>query len=155
MASIKISELNEKTSLESEDLLPIVDTINDETKKTTFGNLKEKIHGDNFYVITGVQTLTASPKGSYDTQTTWQLDYPTGFNMNNCVVVAFSLSNASMTNVSWGEYGYNFSTSMGLLYSTIPRAISFKENKIYVNAWFPGTSSDTDFNYKIVLMKIS
>ena len=155
MASIKISELNEKTSLESEDLLPIVDTINDETKKTTFGNLKEKIHGDNFYVITGVQTLTASPTGKYDTQTTWQLDYPTGFNMNNCVVVAFSLSNASMTNVSWGEYGYNFSVSMGLLHSTIPRAISFKENKIHVNAWFPGTSSDTDFNYKIVLMKIS
>lgn len=153
MASIKISELNEKTSLESEDLLPIVDTINDETKKTTFGNLKEKIHGDNFYVIMGVQTLTASQTGHYDTQTTWQLDYPTGFNMNNCVVVAFNLSNANMTTVSWGEYGYNFSVSMGLLYSMIPRAIAFRENKIYVNAWFPG-SSDTDFNYKIVLMKI-
>ena len=154
MASIKISELNEKTSLESEDLLPIVDTINDETKKTTFGNLKEKIHGDNFYVITGVQTLTASQTGQYDTQTTWQLDYPTGFNMNNCVVVAFSLSDTSKTTVSWGEYGYNFSVSTALLFSMIPRAIAFRENKIHVNAWFPG-SSDTDFNYKIVLMKIS
>lgn len=154
MASIKISELNEKTSLESEDLLPIVDTINDETKKTTFGNLKEKIHGDNFYVIMGVQTLTASQEGQYDTQTTWQLDYPTGFNMNNCVVISFGLSDASKTTVSWGEYGYNFSVSTALLFSMIPRAIAFRENKIYAKAWFPG-SSDTDFNYKIVLMKIS
>lgn len=154
MASIKISELNEKTSLESEDLLPIVDTINDETKKTTFGNLKEKIHGDNFYVITGVQTLTASPNTSYDTATAWQLDYPTGFNMNNCVVVSFGLSDASKTTVSWGEYGYNFFVSTALLFSMIPRAIAFRENKIYVYAWWPG-SSDTDFNYKIVLMKIS
>lgn len=154
MASIKISELNEKTSLESEDLLPIVDTINDETKKTTFGNLKEKIHGENFYEITGVQTLTASQTGQYDTQTTWQLDYPTGFTMNNCVVVSFGLSNSSITNVTWGEYGYHLAHSGSILFSLLPRTVAFRENKIYVSAWFPGTS-DTDFNYSIVLMKIS
>lgn len=44
MASIKISELNETTTPQDNDLIPIVDVIGNETKKTTKGNLINDVY---------------------------------------------------------------------------------------------------------------
>lgn len=90
MASIKISELNEKTSLNSGDLLPIVDIIEDETEKMSYSNFKTQIINDTFAVITG--TIEAN-SGTGSIPTT--LSYPTGFNMDNCVVVSLMVGNSN------------------------------------------------------------
>lgn len=51
MARVKISELNAKTTAEDTDLLPIVDTTSEETKKISVGDLLQnyEIKGDILY----------------------------------------------------------------------------------------------------------
>lgn len=82
MASIKISELNEATELESNDLFAVVDTVADETKKMSYGSLKTQMIGDTIAIVSGSHTYTAG-----QTQKTIGVNYPTGFTKNNCVVI--------------------------------------------------------------------
>ena len=43
MANAKITDLTELTSPQSSDVLPIVDTLNDQTKKVTVANLTSSV----------------------------------------------------------------------------------------------------------------
>ncbi len=52
MARIKISELNEKTQIADNDLLPIVDAINTETKKISVENLLQNYETKGDIVVT-------------------------------------------------------------------------------------------------------
>lgn len=79
MASIKISELNEKTNIIDNDLVAVVDSIADETKKMTYGNLKTQIVNDNFAVI----TIQPTSPGAFI-----RFDYPTGWNPQNCIILS-------------------------------------------------------------------
>ena len=70
MANIKISELNELTAIENDDILPIVDTSAIETKKISINNLKNNflsnVYGtsnENGYTqnyINGLQTYSTT-----------------------------------------------------------------------------------------------
>ena len=82
MASIKISELNEATSLDSNDLLAMVDNTADETKKVTFGNLETQIINDRFAVVSVASTGESG---------LIKFNYPSGWTYDNCVVISYSM----------------------------------------------------------------
>ena len=81
MASIKISELNEATSLDSSDLLAMVDNTADETKKVTFENLETQIINDRFAIINVAGTGTTG---------LIKFNYPNGWTYENSVILSFS-----------------------------------------------------------------
>ena len=143
MASIKISELNEATNLDSNDLLAMVDSIADETKKITFENLEEQIINDKFAILTSKATTAG---GSFII-----FQYPNGFNVDNCVPI----------NIMNANYDYENNTRTGLWetltnyqiygggYVDVPFA-TMKNNEIRIT-----DMSGRNLIYKIVLMKIS
>ena len=149
MASIKISELNEATEMNDSDLLAVVDVSADETKKITFENLFK----NNIEILTGTQALELSQDGDYK-QTAFTLNYPSGFNQNNTVVLAFIGEYISGRVGAYGEPPEN-SKSVSLLSSNIPRHVSLWENDIHVYLYSPVTSGTPTYTYKIILMKLS
>lgn len=121
-----------------------------------------KLKGD-FAVLTGNATLTAntSEKAVENTCTFTELtlNYPAGFNKDNCVVVSFGRQNTSNYGYS---YGWNSKIdSMDNLMGVLPMRITLFgtsttqwANKIRVQFGNLTTESHT-IAYKIILMKIS
>lgn len=137
MASIKISELNEATELNSNDLIPVVDTINDETKKMTYENVKTQIINDNFAVITGTFRGTAG----------WEyISYPDGYTKDNCVVVS------AMKDEGAGFYTFtDYDADTTVHY--VPLILFLSSNMQLYDAM--ARNKGKSYTYKIVLMKIS
>lgn len=59
MAGIKISELNSKTTLNNNDVLPIVDTDNNETKKINIENFKNEFALSSYKYVRGPGAYSA------------------------------------------------------------------------------------------------
>lgn len=116
-----------------------------------------KTKGD-FAVIEGSYTLTANTQENleqdYDMQTQWQIDFPTGFNKDNCVCLCFGVKGYADRCYA---YGYNTSAAMGMIRGTVERTITLGWNqdttKINLEAYNMATSAKTLW-YRIVLMKI-
>lgn len=112
-----------------------------------------KLKGD-FAVITGSVTLAANEDISNNVakQTTWNVDYPSGFSKDNCVCIAFGGNKA--TNKGYG-YGHLIESDLALATATgvFPRAVVLNSDNIYCTALNPAGNANT-FNYKIVLMKV-
>lgn len=83
MARVKISELNEKTQLNDNDLIPVVDSINNETKKVKYSTL----FNNNIAVVTGTAQLQNASSGSYEKYFHLNINFPAGFNYQNCIVI--------------------------------------------------------------------
>lgn len=147
MASIKISELNELTSVDNADLLPIVDSSANETKKITYENLRNQ----SLVILSGNANLEAN------TSTEITLSYPSGFTFNNCVPISFGIENTYSSAYSNKGYNYfgNYSGSMDLLIAGFKRSINMQNDNIKVRIWNPSTDSQIPVSYKIVLIKIS
>lgn len=102
--------------------------------------------------LTGTVTLEASadPGSSYK-QTIWNVNYPEGFNKNNCTIISLGGKFA-------GE-GFAFgyidiaSSSISSISGAVPRSASLTDSGIRVQAWNIA-GIEKDFSYQIVLMKI-
>lgn len=160
MASIKISELNETTSMSNGDLLPVVDTTADETKKITYENLKREII--DFYTISGTAT-TNTTLSAFNYVAEETLQYPTGYNSTNCIPVAFAIlgKNGQAYNYTFGGYSGDgeHAELLQLLMHDINRTVRFYEDNIKIDIYYPvytpsSTGAQT-ITYKLILMKIS
>lgn len=110
---------------------------------------------NNIAVIEGSVNLVASPDNS-PKQTTWQLDFPEGFNSRNCVCIAFGTRLYS-DNIAGYAYGTGFEDSIGTFSGDIPKSIElgFTNNisKIWCQA-YNILSEQREMYFKIVLLKI-
>ncbi len=123
------------------------------------GNVTINTSQANIAVLTGTQTLTANTNENVQNNnamaTNWKLNFPTGYNANNCVCIAFGSKFYSDAGYSY-ELDSAISTQMltGATYKSITLGAKGDTNKISCYAWNWATSA-RDFMYKIVLMKIS
>lgn len=122
------------------------------TSKTATGS--NVIYHDDVAIITGNKTLDAnsSSSGQEYAQTTWNIEYPTGFSKNNCIVLAFQGS--LETNLRVGAYGTGPVTSTNFVRATLPRTVVLWDDLIDLECWNPSSSTKT-YYYKLVLLKIS
>ena len=114
-----------------------------EEAHNNFVNYKLK---EDFAIITGSFTFT-------DGQSDFMINYPEGFNYNNCVVISV------MTNKEQGYTEGYFPTSVGYVIGALGKAIQLKSDKIrmiFCNPMEGSHSSGTQsYDYKLVLLKIS
>lgn len=100
---------------------------------------------EDIAVITNNQTIIASGTNEWVTSG-FEIDYPTGFNSDNCVVLAIgkSVDLANWNEYNYGEDGnYNWVEVSATLGTKITIHVSNKKLE------------DFDLYYKIVLMKLS
>lgn len=91
------------------------------------------------------------------------INYPEGFNKDNCVIISFSLDNANLdTDVRHWAYGNLFDSS-SWVGGSIPYKIGMYSSNIKIetkrviilNEEYPSVGESTvKHNYKLVLMKI-
>lgn len=107
---------------------------------------------NDFAIITGTITLKpSSDAGNIYAQTIWNIEYPSGFNKDNCVVLSYGGKFA-------GEgftYGYveNASSSVAAVGGSVSRTVTLSSSNIHAQAWNI-SHLEKEFSYKIVLMKI-
>lgn len=116
------------------------------------------VYNDKFKVLIGQITLEASD-GTTPKKTGTMINFPAGFNAENCVVIGAMTGNV---NVNWGTgWNYESSSNSGDLFDKIfPISVSLYgnnmsenlRNKIRINVVSRMTSAQT-INYKIILMK--
>lgn len=85
------------------------------------------------------------------------IDYPTGFNKNNCVLISIGAMGGNGRGYGWREQA----TSLDLYQGTLPITVGLYaddgtnyDNKIRINAGNLSTHAQT-YHYKLVLMKVS
>lgn len=110
----------------------------------------------NIAVITGNITLAANTNDyaveNRCTMTDVSLSYPSGYSMNNCVVlcVGINYNSQGYYDFGWANYLSTLQFARGLL----PNEVLLKDTAINLSIGNLMTSEKT-VNYKIVLMKIS
>lgn len=111
---------------------------------------------NNIAILTGSLTVTKSsdPGNSYN-QTVKNINYPSGFNKDNSVVIAFG----STRNTETKGYSYDASvniafTSPALNTGNIPREVQLNNANIKL-CFYSLSSDDLIINYKIILLKVS
>ena len=126
--------------------------VND-TRYTRFWNgstwsswIKTITNGD-FAVIMGNFSLSASTNYSAD------INYPNGFNKNNCVVISFGLVIQGDTNAKGYNFVGNYNDSSDLLNNALNRSVNLRDGQIHIVVKSPGNTGN--YNFKIVLMKIT
>ncbi len=109
----------------------------------------EVVAKENIAVITGTKELAANDM-TYDyKQTTWDIDYPEGFNKDNCICLAFQGS----VNTKVGAYGTTPNTAANLAISTLPRTVCLQSDNINLQCYNPASSAK-QYIYKVVLLKV-
>lgn len=126
------------------------------SSKTVIGD--KVVYDDKFKVLIGQITLEASD-GTTPKKSGIMINFPAGFNAENCVVIGAMTGNV---NVNWGTgWNYESSSNSGDLFDKIfPISVSLYgnnmsenlRNKIRINVVSRMTSVQT-INYKIILMK--
>lgn len=117
------------------------------------------INSGDFAVLTGSMTLEAntSDVASSGSQKQTQLDinFPTGFNKDNCVCISFGMKTTTDKNYCYGIGGSNsVNATTGGLYKDVILGSATNATKIKLQVWQLSTTQKTVY-YKIVLMKIS
>lgn len=92
---------------------------------------------DDFAVLTGTITLTDQVVGRAN------VDYPTGFNKDNCVVISQMANNLGSSGFSSGRVGR----------LNVHPSVAFGSTAIAIEVGFTEVTTGT-FDYKVVLMKI-
>lgn len=153
----------------------IVDTFNVQDKTTNAPSVhavEDKLSGitssistlssnaiqkGNIKVLTGSVTLDANSSGNVTnkalTYTDKNISFPSGFNKDNCIVIAFaSTTNESSRGLNYGQGGaYD---TVNTLIGSVPRDAILKSDGITLK--FGNFSTSTlSINYKLYLMKIS
>lgn len=116
------------------------------------------LYSDNIAVISGQMILEANSQSNLENnmeqQTILNIDFPKGFNKDNCVCIAFGMKAYEEKNYS---YGTGFSSSnrsiSGSLFRHAVLGASDDNSKIALQVWQMGASERTVY-YRLVLMKI-
>ena len=110
----------------------------------------------NIAVLTGSLTVTKSsnPGNSYN-QTVKNINYPSGFNKDNSVVIAFGSTIDTKTK------GYSYDASVNIAFTSaavntgnIPREVQLNNANIRL-FFYSLSTNDLIINYKIILLKVS
>ena len=110
------------------------------------GNVSITTKQANISVLTGNFFLDS-------TGYTADINYPNGYNKNNCVVIAFGLVTQNDSNAKGYNFGGVYSDSGDLLNNALSRDVSLRDSQIRIRVKNPGSSGN--YTYKIVLMKVS
>lgn len=105
---------------------------------------KSVLYKDNYVTITGSITVSGSSSENKD------IDYPNGFNEENCVPVAFGIKLIEKNGFNY--YGNHVNSTSGLM-NAYTRYMNLLSDKIRINVTNSNDSEKT-FTYKIVLMKV-
>lgn len=97
----------------------------------------------NIAVLTGTITAAASKSG------TANINYPAGFNADNCVAISFGIK--VVENKGFNYFG-TYENSADLLITSYERKLNLNSTNIVATVKNPTTSSNS-IKYKIVLMK--
>lgn len=120
------------------------------------------MYKDNFAVITGTMELQANTQEDfergYEKQTILKIDFPAGFNKDNCVCTAFGMKSYEEKNYTYGIGGSSVNRMVSGSYYRhavlgAPGTDTSSNTKIALEVWQPGTTVITVY-YKLVLMKI-
>lgn len=111
------------------------------------GNVSITTKQANISVLTGNFSLNSS------TGYTADINYPDGYNKNNCVVIAFGLVTQNDSNAKGYNFGGTYADSGDLLNNALSRDVSLRNSQIRIRVKSPGSSGN--YTYKIVLMKVS
>lgn len=108
------------------------------------------VYKDNYVVLTGTIDLTVNTGYTSGTK---NIEYPEGFNKNNCVAIAVGIAGSTVSNT---EYSYGFSGDHSGSYVTggIAKNIRLREEYMQLDVYIEMEASKNTRNYKIVLMKI-
>lgn len=120
------------------------------------GNVTISTTQANIAVLTGNVTAAKSDDpGNTFKQTQKTISYPSGYNKDNCVVIAFGVTRDT------GTKGYSYEgsenaavISPGYMTGNLPRVIQLNSTEIKFALYNCG-SSDFTIYYKIVLLKVS
>lgn len=102
------------------------------------------VYKDNFAILTGTIIAEASKSG------TANIDYPEGFDVDNCVAISFGVK--TVENKGFNYFG-TYKDSADLLNNSYDRKLNLNSSNIVVIVKNPNTSSKS-IKYMIVLMKI-
>lgn len=104
----------------------------------------------NVAVLTGSINLTISDKrltGSKD------INYPNGFNKDNCVVIACGISGNASSNTEFA-YGNSGDNTSSYVTGGMPSMVKLRQDRIQFQIYLDVEAVAGTRNYKIVLMKI-
>ena len=113
----------------------------------------------NIAVVSGTMTLEANPQSDFEKglqqQTLKKINFPSGFNKDNCICIAFGMKIDANKNYSYGTSGSISNQAVTGAYNKhVVLGASDDVTKISVQVWQSATTKKTVY-YKIVLMKIS
>lgn len=115
------------------------------------------IYKDDYAVIEGNVILASGEGGTYK-DNTFTINYPSGFNANNCVVVALGTT-VNYFNENGLHYGFNYgdvsfgNESVALLVGNQPKQVRLLKNNIELEIFNVSGNEQREY-YRIVLMKI-
>lgn len=113
----------------------------------------------DFAIITGQMTLEANTSEQIEAnipkQSTLNIDFPDGFNKDNCVCVAIGMKVVESKGYCYGIGGTETVNSIsGGLYRSVIIGSGEDYSKITLHAWQMAKIQKTGY-YKLVLMKVS
>lgn len=127
----------------------------DVTGSTSFDGSKNVVITTNLANVTslsGTITLTASSSsGTSYSQTNFTLNYPSGYNKNNTIVLGFK---CKLQGVGTGNYIFGYTPdkmSTSAVSGAYPRTIRLDDDSLFVSVYNLATSRKLD--YVIYLMK--
>ncbi len=147
--------LGSATKLQNERKIKLDGAIQGEISFDGSKNITINTTQNNIAVITGKINLAATePNSEVITQTTWTIDFPAGFNKDNCVCLSFG---GRMHDNRGFCYGTGNEDVIGLAIGDIPKSIvlghASDTSKIWMQAYNIANSEQV-YEYRIVLMKL-
>ena len=139
------------------DCKSVIDQIKQELASVEDGSAY--VLKNNIAILTGSMPIEGKSEGIEFVTTNTHIDFPEGFNRDNCVVLAFGTKGNINLGYTYGHLNSADSMSLAMFYGSGPKAVTLggintSENKIIVHG--SNFSSDAiTFYYKIVLLKIS
>lgn len=112
---------------------------------------------NNIVVLNGITNIHVDADSSLSHQ--FNLNYPSGFNRNNTIVLAFGSRRADNEALGFSFGTLSVSAASALISTSMGKKVTLKEDNMLCNIYFNynGASHnayDYEFEYKIVLMKL-
>lgn len=149
---VAISELEPTTGSIVDSFTGVTD---EHTNAPSINAIKNRIA-----TLMGNVTLTANTSENVADNkwqlTTFALNYPTGFNRDNCIVIGFGVCNPSALTPrnSYGDISGSNNQTTANLYDLSPKGVVLDADTIKVNMYNYNTSAK-QVRYQITLLKIS
>lgn len=110
------------------------------------GNVSITTKQTNIAILTGNFSLNSS------TGYTADINYPDGYNKNNCVVIAFGIVLRDDSNGKGYNFLGNYTDSGDALNNALNRSVNLRNSNIHITVNETGATGN--YTYKIVLIKI-